>query len=348
VKRREQNLRGKANEVSVRVMGAVFALDIAASEKLVLLAMADHARDDGTGCYPSIELLARKTSQSRRGVQKIMRRLEDFGLIAPSKVSRGGPRRSTEYTLTLANSEPRSLFASTQPRTPVHETANPGAPNRERQCIKPRTRFARTIKNHQEPSGNPAAAKPPLGLDPRKPKSVSAAKPAAGSPDPPGFERFWKTYPRKLDKQDARKAWDKAALELFADLICAGVEAWKSSWDDERFIPHPTTFLKKRRWEAEPPTRTITVNEARVGAQREIPVREISEQEKADLARIEREVHWWDELEQGNLQASGDVIEWAKRKLAELERCMRDDPRFPKNDRRPGLLKNFLKGALAA
>jgi Helix-turn-helix domain len=129
--------------VSVRLMAAVFELDIAASEKLVLLAMADHARDDGTGCYPSIELLARKTSQSRRGVQKIMRRLEEAGLIAPSTVSRGGPRRSTEYKFTLANSEPRSLFASTQPRTPVHATAN------------------RVRPNHKEPSGTirePSAA----------------------------------------------------------------------------------------------------------------------------------------------------------------------------------------------
>ena len=58
-------------------MASVFELDIPASEKLVLLAMADHARDDGTGCYPSIDLLARKTSQTRRGVQKIMRRLEN-------------------------------------------------------------------------------------------------------------------------------------------------------------------------------------------------------------------------------------------------------------------------------
>jgi hypothetical protein len=135
-------------------MAAVFELDITASEKLVLLAMADHARDDGTRCYPSIELLARKTSQSRRGVQKIMRRLEDTGLIAPSRLSRGGPRRSTEYKLNLANSELRSLFASTEPRMPVHATANVGACNGERQAKQTRTGFARTIKNHQEPSSN--------------------------------------------------------------------------------------------------------------------------------------------------------------------------------------------------
>lgn len=144
--------------MSVRLMGAVFELDIAASEKLVLLAMADHARDDGTGCYPAIELLARKTSQTRRGVQKIMRRIEDAGLIAPSDVSRGGRHRSTEYKLTLwkseANSERGSLFASTQPRTPGRLTANLETPNCEPGDAKPRTGFARTVMNRQEPSMN--------------------------------------------------------------------------------------------------------------------------------------------------------------------------------------------------
>lgn len=110
-------------------MSAVFDLDLPSSEKLVLLAMADHARDDGTGCYPSVDRLARKSSLSRRGVQKIARRLEQAGLIEPSKVSRG--RRSTEYRITLDNREPRSLFPPTQPRTPGHPTANLSASNRE-------------------------------------------------------------------------------------------------------------------------------------------------------------------------------------------------------------------------
>lgn len=110
-------------------MAAVFELEIPATEKLVLLAMADHARDDGTGCYPSVQTLAQKTSQSRRGVQGIMRRLEQAGLIIPSSLSRG--RRSTEYRITLTNREQGSLFVATQPRTPAHPTANLTARNRE-------------------------------------------------------------------------------------------------------------------------------------------------------------------------------------------------------------------------
>jgi len=118
-------------------MAAVFELKIPAPEKLVLLAMADHARDDGTGCYPSIDLLARKTSQTRRGVQRIMRRLEDdYGLIKPSHISRG--RRATEYQITLDNRDPGSLFGrgnrdpgNTQPRPAAPPTATLSTSNRD-------------------------------------------------------------------------------------------------------------------------------------------------------------------------------------------------------------------------
>lgn len=103
-------------------MGEIFNLPIPSIEKLVLLALADHARDDGTGAYPSIDLLARKSSLSRRGTQKVMRRLEQDGWIVPSKVSHG--RRTTEYRILLTNREPGSLFGKNQPRTPRLPTAN--------------------------------------------------------------------------------------------------------------------------------------------------------------------------------------------------------------------------------
>src|SRR5579872_2683561 len=74
--RRDRGVNGPWDVlVSIQLMAKVFQLPIPSTEKLVLLAMADHARDDGTGCYPSIDTLARKSSLTRRGVQKIMRRL---------------------------------------------------------------------------------------------------------------------------------------------------------------------------------------------------------------------------------------------------------------------------------
>lgn len=72
------------------------------------------------------------------------------------------------------------------------------------------------------------------------------------------FARFWSAYPRKVAKPDAVKAWAKhdPTDELLAVMLAA-IERQKRSADwvkeDGRFIPHPATWLNKRRWEDQPP-----------------------------------------------------------------------------------------------
>lgn len=74
--------------------------------------------------------------------------------------------------------------------------------------------------------------------------------------DDPYFWLFWKIYPRKIDKERARRAWKKLnpgrALAL---TLLQSLRAWKlcDQWQEEQYIPHPTTWLNGRRWEATPP-----------------------------------------------------------------------------------------------
>lgn len=71
------------------------------------------------------------------------------------------------------------------------------------------------------------------------------------------FEAFWKAYPRRVAKPDALKAWNKLQLteEQCAALMTALDAAKRSEqWcrDDGKYIPHPATWLNKRRFEDEP------------------------------------------------------------------------------------------------
>ena len=50
------------------------------AERLLLLALADYAGDDGE-CWPAVSSLARKTGLSVRGVQQSLRRLEADGWL---------------------------------------------------------------------------------------------------------------------------------------------------------------------------------------------------------------------------------------------------------------------------
>jgi hypothetical protein len=88
--------------MSVKLMGEVWELKIDHATSHVLLAMADHARDDGSRCFPSVGYLSWKTNYSLRQVQRILANLEDTGIIIPVAYQNGGGGFATEYQLVLA------------------------------------------------------------------------------------------------------------------------------------------------------------------------------------------------------------------------------------------------------
>lgn len=61
------------------------------NRKVLALALADHADDDGTGIFPSVARLAKKSEISRRTVQRMLRDFEESGLLVV--VSEGGAKR---------------------------------------------------------------------------------------------------------------------------------------------------------------------------------------------------------------------------------------------------------------
>lgn len=70
----------------------------------------------------------------------------------------------------------------------------------------------------------------------------------------PGFDLFWASYPAKLAKTAAIKAWNRLTPDdATTSRIVADVQARRNShdWtkDMGQFIPHPSTYLNQRRWE---------------------------------------------------------------------------------------------------
>ena len=70
------------------------------------------------------------------------------------------------------------------------------------------------------------------------------------------FELFWKHYPKKVAKADARKAWlQTKGVRPDVSTIIKSVtdncrtEAWTKSGG--QFIPHASTWLRGERWEDE-------------------------------------------------------------------------------------------------
>jgi hypothetical protein len=72
--------------------------------------------------------------------------------------------------------------------------------------------------------------------------------------DDEGFEEFWKVYPKKCSKGDARKAWQQTAkIRPQLPTLLKAVYAARASkqWlkDGGEFIPYPASWLRAERWD---------------------------------------------------------------------------------------------------
>lgn len=96
--------------MSVNLMSAIFETEFfdltdqngnvtkASTAKLVLLAMADHANDEGEGSYPSIERLCRKTALSAQTIRNTFDALRHNGIIELQGLSKHGTNNHTINT----------------------------------------------------------------------------------------------------------------------------------------------------------------------------------------------------------------------------------------------------------
>lgn len=61
------------------------------------------------------------------------------------------------------------------------------------------------------------------------------------------FEEFWASYPRKVAKRAAGKAWSSALKRADAELILSGLGRFPFS-SEAQFVPYPATWLNNDRW----------------------------------------------------------------------------------------------------
>ena len=105
--------------------------------------------------------------------------------------------------------------------------------------------------NDETPCNATQHQKKPRGEESREEKKNTPSIPQGG-----GFDEFWSAYPKKVGKDDARKAFLKRKPdgELLA-LMLAAIAAQRESqaWirDGGQYIPNPSTWLNQGRWQDE-------------------------------------------------------------------------------------------------
>ena len=105
------------------------------SEKLVLLAIADHANDDGM-CWPSMSHVAERCLLSTRQIQRITEQLVEYGLVSRERRKRPDGTLGT-YTYTLNIHRTPMSGPTGHPRPVVHRTPVSAHNRHNRTVIEP-------------------------------------------------------------------------------------------------------------------------------------------------------------------------------------------------------------------
>lgn len=235
--------------MSVKLMTLVFEESEArGNERLVLLAIADEANDDGKGGYPGFELLAHKCRLPKTTVRRAVDRLEERGELRVFRPEKRGRGHITRYEVTLG--EKRAKVAQLEDEEKRAEKGQNG-PQR--------------------------AAEPTLTSD----DDEYAVRETRNAKDThsrellnEGFERFWDAYPRKTAKGSARSAWPKAvakeAQRVIAplgpgynlpewrqsraiDVIVGGARHYAHDPNrEDAYTAHASTWLNGERWHDPP------------------------------------------------------------------------------------------------
>jgi DNA-binding IclR family transcriptional regulator len=252
----------------------------------VLQALAEHASPAGTDAHPSVLRIQYRTGYDRATVQRALRRLEKAELITKDGTKEGRTRyklamelrrpatdwsdlerEEDEFRAAAAERKRRSRSKGVTHAESVTVTDSEGvtvthAESVTDECHALKVRSSRTERspNHQQPSYKQLLKDSSPAAEPtEQPASASPAQTKSGSEKPDhhldAFGAFWSNYPKKRDREAAKKAWI-AAIERGVDpkrmVDAAQAYARERFGQDAQFTKYPSTWLNKGCYDDEP------------------------------------------------------------------------------------------------
>jgi hypothetical protein len=252
----------------------------------VLLVLATYAKKDGSGARPSVETLADDAYlTTTRAAADALERIETAGLISKAGVhggtvvwtlhlhiTRSGPtvlderrdrarekaaERQRRRRQRLAEEVPRHAPAERDVTPCDSVTDDLGVTLSDSVSHAVRQRESRRGTAFVTPS-RPLQEQVRVGVTTNElplncQGTTTPAPPVRGSEE--DFATFWSTYPRKIAKGAARRAWDKAlkAGHNAAEITAGAARfATERAGQDPKYTPHPASWLNAERWGDEP------------------------------------------------------------------------------------------------
>lgn len=177
-------------------MGSVYEVELSHGQQAVLLAMADHAQDDGSDVFPSKARLAWKTGYDERQVQRIIKQLREQGVLV--EVAPPAQHRPTEYRINLGAAKPKPAFVANVPSESRGDISNTRGDISNTPGETPRP-----PKPSKEPSEEPSTPTP--------------SQPTVKSQTTKDIENVWATYVEVMNPRGRGKELDAESRKLIRD-----------------------------------------------------------------------------------------------------------------------------------
>jgi len=196
----------RAQGMSIRVMSDVWQVNLPDSEKLVLLALADSANDEGH-CWPSMATLARKCSKGDRTVQGAIKSLVEKGHLTRNEVIGKGCNYTVHPRRECAPAEPAPRSEQQEPPQRLRDTPAAAADKPSKNHKQPSKRQEARAVDHELPDDWQPQ---PFGLNTESRKIVDGWPPGEAAIQ---LETFRAHHGKKGDRfKDWQKAWSTWVL----------------------------------------------------------------------------------------------------------------------------------------
>lgn len=233
--------------MSIKVMTMVFdRYPVGGSERLLALAIADHAHDDGTHIYPAIDTLASKTMQSRSTVQRQIAKMLSIGWLERVGM-RTGRGYMNEYRISAAwirgellPSQAAPVVVTDVEASYPHGCQSDTLISGQKGVIQNRKGVIHDVKG--------VTAMTPESSEPSEPNT-----PLPPDGGPAGFDAVFSEYPNHANRSKAERRWIRLAptVELQRSMRAAIAQqrlSAKWSKDEGRFVPEFATWLRNAGW----------------------------------------------------------------------------------------------------
>jgi len=192
-----------------------------AMAKLVLISLADRAKDDGT-CYPSHQTMAKDCETSVSTVQRKLKLLERLGLI--SKINRSVDGMLTSNLYRLPDVAQGYNVMTTDRSEGLYD------------------RSERPMDRSERPGGTVTVTEEtPI----ETPKNQKTSARGAGLSDL--FDSWWKGYPRKKGKANALSSFKRLKADERNAMLADDLSR-RYADTEEQFIPHGSTYVSRKTW----------------------------------------------------------------------------------------------------